>query len=278
MRCRPIALWTTGGLALLVGCYRGPDGVDAATEATTAATDDTIGSASVASSPTSASASASGAEAGPGSAADASSASAADSAAEADTGDGSTAMGDSSGPSSADGSDMTADDGSSSGGMGVSECTAPELELIDLVNAYRADNGLPAIPASPSLCVVGHTHAVDLATNAPHAQPGCNLHSWSDAGAWTPCCYTADHAQAECMWMKPTELTVYPGTGYENAAGGGGAITPQQALELWQNSAGHNAVILNQGIWADLSWGALGAGIDQGYAVLWFGEEADPGA
>lgn len=48
------------------------------------------------------------------------------------------------------------------------------------------------------------------------------------------------------------------------------------ALEGWKHSPGHNAVILNQDIWADHPWGAIGADIHAGYAVLWFGEEPDP--
>jgi uncharacterized protein YkwD len=153
-------------------------------------------------------------------------------------------------------------------------CTPEATELIGLVNAYRGEQGLPAIPASPSLCTVGQAHVVDLHENSPHTAPGCNLHSWSDAGAWTPCCYTGDHAQAMCMWIKPQEMTVYPGYGYENAASG--AQTPEQALGAWKGSSAHNDVILNKGIWADLPWKAVGAGLFGGYAVLWFGAEVDP--
>jgi uncharacterized protein YkwD len=159
---------------------------------------------------------------------------------------------------------------------GVEGCSADAIELIDLVNAYRADNGLPAIPASPSLCTVATTHVQDLFANGPHLQPGgCNLHSWSDQGPWSPCCYTPDHAQAQCMWDKPTELTVYPGYGYENAASG--VASPAQALQLWQSSVPHNEVILNLGIWANHPWQAIGADVYQGYSVLWFGEQVDPG-
>lgn len=158
----------------------------------------------------------------------------------------------------------------------VTGCSAQAIELITLVNEYRGENGLPAIPASPSLCFVGDAHVGDLIANSPDAPAGCNLHSWSDQGAWSACCYTADHAQAQCMWDKPRELTVYPGNGYENAAGGGGTISPAQALNLWKNSTGHNAVILNQGIWANQTWRALGVGIQNGYAVLWFGSSVDP--
>ena len=153
-------------------------------------------------------------------------------------------------------------------------CSTIALDLIDRVNDYRAGYGLPAIPASRSLCTVASEHTRDLATNRPHERAGCNLHSWSDAGAWSACCYTSDHARAECMWDKPRELTSYRGNGYENAARG--TETAAEALSAWRGSAGHNAVILNLGTWADTTWRALGADIYDGYAVLWFGEETDP--
>ncbi|MFM6401271.1 MAG: hypothetical protein ACKPFF_31745, partial [Planktothrix sp.] len=47
-------------------------------------------------------------------------------------------------------------------------------------------------------------------------------------------------------------------------------------LDLWKKSPAHNAVILNQGQWANLDWNALGVGLYKGYGVLWFGEEVDP--
>lgn len=142
-------------------------------------------------------------------------------------------------------------------------CTADALELITLVNEYRAENALPAIAASSSLCIVGDTHIGDLVANSPHSPASCNMHSWSDQGSWSACCYTSDHAQAQCMWDKPKQLTVYPSNGYENAAGGGGSISPLQALNLWKGSPGHNAVILNEGIWANQEWRAMG----QAYAM-----------
>jgi uncharacterized protein YkwD len=78
------------------------------------------------------------------------------------------------------------------------------------------------------------------------------------------------------MWGKPGELTVYPGNGYENAYGGGGNTTPAAAVDGWKNSPAHNEVMLNNGIWANYPWGAMGAGLYQGYAVVWFGVEPDP--
>jgi uncharacterized protein YkwD len=80
------------------------------------------------------------------------------------------------------------------------------------------------------------------------------------------------------MWLAPKRLgTGYPGYGYENAFGSYGVnASPQSAFNAWKNSPGHNAVILNQGIWSDHQWKALGVSIYRGFAVLWFGEESDP--
>jgi uncharacterized protein YkwD len=170
--------------------------------------------------------------------------------------------------------------GAGQGGQTVTPlaCDEPNpdgAELVELVNAYRQSEGLPAIPYSPSLSCVAVTHVHDLADNSPHTEPGgCNLHSWSDQGPWTACCYTPDHAQAQCMWSKPQELTEYPGNGYENAASGAGS--PAAALAMWQGSTAHNEVILNLGIWESHPWNAVGAGLYQGYATLWFGEQSDP--
>jgi len=71
-------------------------------------------------------------------------------------------------------------------------------------------------------------HTLDMNANGA-IQGTCNMHSWSDQGfgLWNGCCYTPDHAQAQCMWDKPRQISggVFTGNGYENAAGGGSAIT-----------------------------------------------------
>jgi uncharacterized protein YkwD len=151
-----------------------------------------------------------------------------------------------------------------------------ETRLYELVNEYRFENGLSAIPLSSSLTSVAQIHVRDLQNYPPSGN--CNLHSWSSNGTWSSCCYTSDHAQAQCMWDKPRELTNYPGNGYENSYGGssGYQATADSALEGWKQSSGHNAVILNQDGWQNHSWNALGVGLYKGYAVLWFGEESDP--
>lgn len=172
------------------------------------------------------------------------------------------------------GTTVGAGDGGARGAMPQTGCSVPALQLIGLVNAYRAENGLPSIPASPSLCTVALAHARDLADHAPHAQPGCNLHSWSARGEWTPCCYTPDHAQKACMWNKPRELTAYRGNGYETAFEG--SSSPEEAMRSWRSSPAHDAVILNRDIWGTQPWRAVGAGVHGGFILLWFGEEADP--
>lgn len=177
-------------------------------------------------------------------------------------------------PTTTDPTETTTDDPSTSGDPPMpGEPSADEAELLELIDAYRAMNGLPSIPISTSMMIVAQTHAEDLAVNNPVTRE-CNLHSWSDAGTWGGCCYTDDHAQAQCMWDKPRELTDYEGDGFEISASG--TPTALSALTAWQGSPGHNDVIINAGIWADYPWGAIGAGMNNGYAVVWFGVAADP--
>ena len=147
--------------------------------------------------------------------------------------------------------------------------------LVEVINKYRIENNLTEIPVSPSLTIVAETHARDLAENyIPN--DSCNIHSWSGKGNWTPFCYTPDHANARLMWDKPRELTSYPGNGYEIAAFRSDTMSANAALDLWKNSELHLELIINQGTWKDIKWKAIGGAINGKYAVVWFGEEADP--
>ena len=148
-----------------------------------------------------------------------------------------------------------------------------ETELYNIIMQYRYSKGLSKIPLSKSLTFVAQTHVKDLVNNKPDVG-NCNMHSWSNKGNWTPCCYTDDHARAKCMWDKPSELTSYKGNGYEISFGSSGSVTALEALNGWKSSSGHNAVIINQGIW-NRSWQAIGIGIYKGFAVVWFGNERD---
>ncbi len=161
-------------------------------------------------------------------------------------------------------------------------CLNPEeIALLVALQSYRQEHKLPAIPLSVSLTKVAQIHCRDLAWNQPHRPQRCNMHSWSNKGPWTPCCYTNDHREAECMWNKPAELTVYTGAGYEiafysNAVYENAEAFANDAIQSWSRSQGHNAVILNKGIWSDAHWQAVGVGYYRGYATIWFGMEPDP--
>ena len=156
-----------------------------------------------------------------------------------------------------------------------------EMLLYDLVMEYRGQYGLPAIPLSESLTIVAQTHVLDLQKHRPFNNT-CNMHSWSANGEWTSCCYTSDHAEAECMWNKPRELTTYSGNGFEIAHGytvvplnSETSTSPSTALKGWKSSKGHNEVIINKGVWQMYRWRAVGIGMSQHFAVIWFGEEID---
>lgn len=172
------------------------------------------------------------------------------------------------------GSTVTGDEKPSFNAAGITP-NAEEQKLYILIMRYRAERGLAAIPLSRSLTHVAQVHARDLTDNRP-AKGECNMHSWSDSGPWTACCYTSDHRQAACMWNKPKELTTYPGNGYEISHGAwGAAVSAETALRGWKGSPGHNAVIVNEGMWSR-DWKAIGIGIYGNYAVAWFGHEEDP--
>src|SRR5688572_24147787 len=96
--------------------------------------------------------------------------------------------------------------------------TQEEEKLYKLIMAYRKSKKLPAIPLSAKLTKVAQAHAHDLADHYTFAVDNkCNPHTWSDKGTWTACCYTNDHAQAQCMWDKPKEIAGYASDGFEIA-------------------------------------------------------------
>ncbi len=163
------------------------------------------------------------------------------------------------------------------------ECmSAQEAELVQRVNDYRTANGLTALPASRWLSTTAQWHIWDRINNPGAVGGACNTHSWSHSPppgvTWTGMCYTADHAQAEQMWAKPRQISGnrHGGNGYELAADTGGTQTAAQAMQQWQNSPAHNAVILQTGVWSGITFRGLGVGIGAGYAVLWFGDALDP--
>ncbi len=162
--------------------------------------------------------------------------------------------------------------------------SSEEAKLVQLLNQYRVQNGLAPVPVSYSLTLVGQWHVQDLNANRPDTGTGykgqaCNMHSWSTwhPALWNAMCYTPDHHEAPEMWDKPKQISqgVYRGTGYEIAYSSGGQVTAEAALAGWQQSTPHNDVILEQGSWSGKNWPAMGVGLYQHYAVIWFSETAD---
>jgi uncharacterized protein YkwD len=147
-----------------------------------------------------------------------------------------------------------------------------EQKLYELITEYRAKYKLPQIPLSKSLTLVANRHVRDLQENIGHL-----THGWSDAP------YDKEDPDTyPNMWKAPQRFnTGYPSNGYEIAQGGsegyaGYRATAESSLEGWQGSPKHNAVILNEGKWSDSAWLAMGIGIYEGYAVVWFGKDVDP--
>ena len=158
--------------------------------------------------------------------------------------------------------------------------TNEEFRLYRLVNQYRIEKGLPAIHLSASLCYVAGAHVWDLQTNQAD-QGKCNMHSWSEYGPWSECCYSEDHEKAQCVWLKPEELTIYDDFGYEVAYFSPWPVgehkgMAEAALEGWKGSPGHDQMIINKYAWKRMKWNAMGVGIYGNYAVVWFGEMRDP--
>jgi len=192
--------------------------------------------------------------------------------------------------------------GSDAAGPGPDIATAPDqgssssayrqasFELCELINAYRIEEGLPAIPLSKSLFEVAEAHLVDFAfaqaNGGLSTDDSCNLHSWfepaeSNAYGYADCCFPSNFSNNDCMWNKPREISpvlgaTYDSNGYENSAYG--SSNPEGALSQWKQSSGHNPVILNEGIWADYPWQAMGCGadVDNRWYFVWFGTLSDP--
>lgn len=165
----------------------------------------------------------------------------------------------------------------------VLACSSPEeLELVRLVNEYRGQNGLPALPTSHWLASTARWKVWDRINNPSAVGGVCSSHSWSNSPPvgvfWSGVCYTMDHAQASQMYVKPRQIsaTVYSGNGFELTADAGGTQTAQQALDQWKNSPSHNTVILQQGPWSGVLQG-VGTGIGASYAVMWFGDGVNAG-
>jgi uncharacterized protein YkwD len=166
---------------------------------------------------------------------------------------------------------------------GLVRATASD-DLYAAITTYRQGLGLAAIPLSPQLTAVAKAHVQDLmanfTTDPNYTGTDCVPHGWSSKGNWTGGCYKfADPNTFPIMWNKPKEIANYPGNGFEILFGSTGfQATAAAALQAWQADPPHNDVIVNQGIWKDLTWRAIGVWVEDGWASVWFGEQTDPNA
>ena len=149
-----------------------------------------------------------------------------------------------------------------------------EFELYTLIMDYRDSLGLPDIPLSQGLTVVAGRHVLDTIYNFGEYAG----HSWSDA-PFEP----GDSDTFPAMWEAPERIgTGYSDYGFEISAGWTvnndittSTMTPERALELWQDSPPHDDVITSTDPWTE-PWNAIGVGLHQGSAHVWFGRAADP--
>ncbi len=156
-----------------------------------------------------------------------------------------------------------------------------ELGLYHDIMDYRASVGLAPIPLSRGLTTTAGRHVADIRENVwaegRYLPPG-GLHGWSDAR------YDADRSP-EAMHDAPTRLgTGYPGEGHEISIAGT-VLDANSALDGWKHSPGHNALLVEEGGWADPGFAAIGIGFDTSPGpgvfagrsfTVWFGDVADP--
>ena len=149
-----------------------------------------------------------------------------------------------------------------------------ENVLFELIDSLRAENELPELQLSISLSFVAKTHVKDLNDNNPDTSI-CNMNSWSDKGNWRACCHNKYLPDPACIVDKPKELTNYKGEGHELAYWEFGDADPDSIFKLWNELDQTRYFILNQEKWKSYKWKAIGVGIHNGYACIWFGEESD---
>lgn len=123
-------------------------------------------------------------------------------------------------------------------------------EVLQLVNAVRAEYGLPPLAGNSQLAAAAQGHANFIAQEGIYSHYGVNGSTWQD------------RAQA----------AGYPGWAGENLVGGT-RLTPQQGVTWWRNSAVHFSNMLNPR-WTEAGVGfAVGNG--QNFYVMVFGTQSE---
>lgn len=142
---------------------------------------------------------------------------------------------DSSGGSSSGGGATTT--GGTSGGTTT---TSDADRILELVNSERGSRGLTALTQNALLAAAADAHAGDMAANSFFS------HTGSDGSS-----VSARATAAGYVWSSIGENI------------GQGDLTPQAMMNLWMNSDGHRANILNS------DYTELGVGVNGSGGTLW---------
>jgi len=154
-------------------------------------------------------------------------------------------------------------------------CIKPaEMQLYRMINDYRKRYELPPVPLSKSLSYVATSHVKDLFFNHPDHEP-CTSYSWSDKGPWKAFCYPQDENKKNSVWDKPKEFTPYKGKGYEVIYWENSPAIPDSIMVIWKSIDYVKNYLLNTGKWQGKKWNAIGIGIYENFACVWFGELTD---
>lgn len=136
---------------------------------------------------------------------------------------------------------------------------AAEIETVELINAYRQENGLGALSLSSPLSVASERHSEDMGTY------GFFAHDTAQSSYYQP-----GWGHSERIAQEGYDYNTFTA---ENLAYG--QATPQEVFEAWRDSPSHNAAMLGD-------YSVVGIGfVNVGGVPYWttvFGAEADPSA
>lgn len=149
-----------------------------------------------------------------------------------------------------------------------------EYQLVELINQYRAKLMLDPITLSKSLSFVARTHAADL-SKYYQAEDDCNMHSWSDRGDWKAFCFPADQNRKNDVKDKAKELTNYSGKAWEITYWDNTELDLNNVLDFWKGIEYTSSMLTNTGKWSDKVWKSIGVGIQDGYVLVWLGQNED---
>lgn len=136
---------------------------------------------------------------------------------------------------------------------------AAEIETVELINAYRQENGLGTLSLSSPLSVASERHSEDMGTY------GFFAHDTVQSSYYAP-----GSSHSERIAQEGYDYNTFTA---ENLAYG--QATPQEVFEAWRNSPGHNAAML--GDYAVIGIGLVNVG-GVPYWTTVFGAEVDPSA